>query len=237
MNMLGNSAIWRGAALAALVGAGALASAAPTAAIFTCTDAKGRKHTSDRFIVECNGLEQRVLNSDGSLRQVIEPAMSGDERAARDTREREAAAQRAAQQEAVRRDRNLAARYPNEAAHAKARESALEGVRKSVRNLEKRIATLTAERKPLMAEAEFYAGKPMPAKLKQQIDANDVTAEAQRALVQNQQAEEGRVNALYDNELERLRKLWAGVAPGSMGPLMPPASAVAAAAPSTANAK
>ena len=40
-----------------------------------------------------------------------------------------------------------------------------------------------------------------------------------RSLAQNQVAETDRINALYDAELARLRKLWGGAQPGSLGPL------------------
>jgi hypothetical protein len=81
---------------------------------------------------------------------------------------------------------------------------------------EKRMEELAAERKPLLQEAEFYKGKALPAKLKQQLDANDAAVEAQRSAIQNQQAELERINRLYDNELGRLRRLWAGAAPGTL---------------------
>ena len=42
--------------------------------------------------------------------------------------------------------------------------------------------------------------------------------EAQRSLVQNQQTEVVRINALYDAELARLKKLWAGAMPGTARP-------------------
>jgi hypothetical protein len=67
----------------------------------------------------------------------------------------------------------------------------------------------------------------MPLKLRQQIDGNDAAAEAQRDLLQNQKAEQVRVNDLYDLELERLRKLWSGAQPGSLGALPPPEPASA----------
>ena len=40
-----------------------------------------------------------------------------------------------------------------------------------------------------MDEAEFYVGKPLPVKLKQQIEGNEVAASAQRSLIVNQEAE------------------------------------------------
>jgi hypothetical protein len=186
------------------------------APIYTCVAADGRRFTSDRPIFECHNREQRVLNSDGSLRHVLPPSMTAEERAEKEARDRKAEVDRLAQQDAARRDRNLMLRYPDEAAHARAREAALDTVRVAMHASEQRVKDLNAERKPLAEEAEFYRNKPMPPKLKQQIDANEAAAEAQRNAIQNQQAELQRVNRLYDAELERLRKLWAGAAPGTL---------------------
>lgn len=198
----------------------AWAQATGSAPIYTCTDAAGKKLTSDRPIVECNAREQRVLNADGSVRSVRPPTMTADERAAAEERERESAAERTRQQEAVRRDRNLVARYPNEAAHRRQRELALDDLRKSLRQSEARLIALATERKPLATEAEFYVGKRLPLKLKQALDANDVSVEAQKSLVQTQQIEILRIDGLYDNELGRLKKLWGGAQAGSLGAIV-----------------
>jgi hypothetical protein len=56
----------------------------------------------------------------------------------------------------------------------------------------------------------------LPFKLKQQLDANEAATQAQRELVENQKVELVRVNKLYDVELARLKKLWAGAPPGSL---------------------
>jgi len=184
--------------------------------IYTCTTAEGRRLTSDRPIHECANREQRVLNADGSLRTVLPPAQSPEERAAQAARESRLAAERAAQADAARRDRNLLLRYPSDAAHRRARESALDDGNKAMRISEKRIAELQQERKTLRDEAEFYKGKPLPPKLKQSLDANEASTEAQRVLVENQRAELVRVNARYDGELVRLKRLWAGAAPGAL---------------------
>jgi hypothetical protein len=213
----------RGGAWRAWLGAVALAAAAggAQATIYTCVDATGKRLTSDRPIPACTDREQRVLNADGSVKRIVPPTLTADERAEQEAKERQAAADRASQQDAVRRDRNLMVRYPNEAAHKKARAKALDDVRNAVALTEKRLAALASERKPLLDEAEFYAGRQMPAKLKQQLDANEAATEAQRSLIQNQQAESGRINALFDAELAHLRKLWAGAPAGSLG--TPPA--------------
>lgn len=197
--------------------------------IYSCVDAKGNKLTSDRPIAACADREQRVLNADGSVRQVMPPTPTADERAEQEAAERRAAIERAAQKDAVRRDRNLLTRFPDEATHQRAREAALDDVRKALHNYEERLKALAAERKPLQDEAEFYVGRELPAKLRQAFDANDAAVEAQRTLIANQDAEMVRINKLYDVELERLRRLWSGAQPGSMGSL--PAVAPARTAP------
>lgn len=203
----------------AVLSLSALAQPAPPSSIYSCVTADGRRLTSDRPIRECLSREQQVLNSDGSLRRVLPPSYTAEERAEQEVRERRALAERLAQQDAIRRDRNLAARYRDEASHHKAREAALDTVRMAMRASEKRMRELAAERRPLTDEAEFYRAKALPPKLRQQLDANDAAVEAQRNAMQSQEAELARINRLYDVELERLRKLWAGAAPGSLGPM------------------
>ena len=183
--------------------------------IYTCVDASGKKLTSDRPIRECGEVNQRILNSDGSVRRIMAPTPTAEERAEAEAREREANAERVARLDAIRRDRNLVARYPNEAAHRVGRAKALDDLRKSVANSEARVVLLNAERKKLLDEAEFYVGKALPSKVKLALDSNDASLEAQKSLILNQQSEVGRINALYDIELGRLKKLWAGMPAGT----------------------
>ena len=203
--------------------------------IYTCTDEKGRRLTADRPIPECSAKEQQILNSDGSLRATVPPTMTAEERTRFEARERAAQEARAAQADAVRRDRNLVVRYPTEAKHQAAREAALDTVRLAIKATEHRLKELTAANKPLADEAEFYQGKTLPPKLRAAMDANDASLEAQRSAAANQEAELQRINKLYDMELDRLRKLWSGAQPGSLGLL--PAVPAAARAASSASAK
>jgi hypothetical protein len=208
----------------------ALAQSRPPVAggIYTCVDDRGRRLTSDRPIAECIAKEQQILNRDGSLRAVRPPTLTAEERADKEAQERAAAEARAQLADAARRDRNLMARYPNEAAHQKAREAALDPVRAAQRNSEIRLRDLAAERKPLVAETEFYVGRELPPKLKSALDANTASAEALKQAALSQETELGRINRFYDVELDRLRRLWGGATPGTLGPL--PTSAPAASA-------
>jgi hypothetical protein len=129
-------------------------------------------------------------------------------------------------------------RFPDEAKHYKARENALDEWRVSMKNSNARIALLQEERRKLEEEREFYENdkvkKPLPHALSQKLDANDAALEAQRSLAQTQQTEVKRINDLYDAELGRLKKLWAGAPAGSLGPLPDPKSVAPAAAPAPA---
>ena len=220
--------LWGGAAAGALATllalviwspAQAQTSATGSPGIYTCTDAHGRRLTADRPIPECQSREQQVLNRDGSLREVRQPTLTAEEQAAFEARERRNNEARAAQADAVRRDRNLVARYPTEAAHQRGREGALDTVRLAMKATEIRQRELAVERKPLLNDAEFYKGRTLPPKLKALLDANDAAVDGQRSSAANQEAELGRINRLYDAELERLRRLWAGAPAGSLGPL------------------
>lgn len=229
-------AAWRPAVTAWLAGCW-IASATAASGIYICVDANGKRLTSDRPIGECLDREQRVLNKDGSQRAVLGPRVTARERAEREEVQRQQALAEQTHKDAVRRDRNLLQRYPTEAVHHAARQAALDDLRKAMAGSQKRITELMAERKKLVADAEFYKGKPLPFKLRSSLEGNEATQQAQQDIIENHKAEMVRITALYDVELARLRKLWAGVEPGSIkedvsqaaaaGVITPPASASA----------
>ena len=212
---------WRPRCAVALLCAAAAGSAiaAPSASqVFTCVGPTGRMLTSDRLIAACMDREQRVLARDGTLLRIVPPSLTADERTEKEARDRRAATDKATKDEAVRRDRNLLQRYPDAASHERAREAALADLNAAIKQSEQRQRDLVLERKPLLDEAEFYKGKTMPAKLRQQFDANDGATAAQRDAQVTQKAEMERVTKLFDAELTRLKRLWAGAVPGSLGP-------------------
>lgn len=211
--------------------AGASTPARAASGIYSCIDGTGKRLTSDRPIAECLDREQRLLNKDGSHRQTVPPRMNAEEQARDEERQRLLALQAAARKDAIRRDRNLVLRYPDEPTHRQAREAALDDLRRAIAVSERHLAELQDARKPLLAEAEFYQGKRLPSKLKANLEANEAQQQAQKDIIQTQRAEKGRINALYDAELAHLRKLWAGAAPGSVvfeaPKALPPASSSA----------
>lgn len=201
------------------------AAPAPGVRIYVCNDANGKRITSDRPIAECWAREQRLLNPDGSTRALVAPPMTPSERAAKEAREREAALEEAARLEAMRVDRLLLSRFPDEASHQRAREAALQSVREAAELSRRRMAELVVERKAALNEAEFYKPTTLPPKLRYELESNEAAAASQRSLIQGQESEAARISARFDHELERLRKLWSGAPPGSLGLLRPVVSA------------
>jgi hypothetical protein len=194
--------------------------------IFQCTNNQGRVLTSDRLIGECNDREQRLFTREGVLIRLIPPSLTASERVVAEAKIAKERVEHENREEAMRRDRQLMRRFSNELAHAKAREHALGPADDATRNTLSRLADLESERKPLHVEAEFYKGKPLPLKLRQQFEAVDATEAALKTAKKAQDEERARINESYDIELERLRKLWAGAQPGSLGPMRTPSGGI-----------
>jgi hypothetical protein len=183
----------------------------PQQRIYTCVDAKGRRLTSDRPIVECLDREQKELNHSGTVRKTVGPSLTASERAALEEQERKSAEDKQRQAEEKRRERALFARYPNQAVHDAERAKALNAVQDVILAANKRTQDLRAQRSVLEVELEFYKKDPskMPVKLRRQLDENEQMVSGQARFLANQEEEKRRVNAQFDQELARLKVLWA----------------------------
>ena len=186
-----------------------------TGKIYSCIGKDGKKITQDHPIAECADTDQHEHNKDGSLKRIVPRQETEEERGAREARERVEQAERTQRQVEANRDKLLLKNNPDKAAHDAARIRALDEVRRSIEKIDERRKLLLAERKPLLDEAEFYPGKALPTKLKSALDSNEAALLAQEALRQNQEAELARNNKRFDEELERLRKMWAAP-PGTL---------------------
>ena len=220
------SPLRKGAWLCLLLGWGAAASSVWSQSIYTCTDGKGRRITSDRPIVECLDREQRELSPSGITRRQIGPSLTELERAAQDAQNRKDAEERARVVEERRRERVLVARYPDKAAHDVERAAAIQMVDDVTATAEKRTLELKAERKKLDVEMEFYKKDPnkAPMTLRRKIAEIDDSLAEQQRFIAGQDQEKRRVHARFDTELAQLRKLWDAQR-------VPPSAASAVAAP------
>ena len=181
--------------------------------IFTCTDSRGKKITSDRPITECLDREQKELNASGTVKRNLGPTLTAQETSAQEARDKKAAEDRTRIFDERRRNRAMLTRYQNQAAHDTERASALTQVDAVIQTANKRMAELAEQRKTLDSEMEFYKNDPSkaPAHLKRRVTEFQENLLAQQRFIANQQLEKKRVNDRFDEELERLKPLWAGV--------------------------
>jgi hypothetical protein len=184
---------------------------AQTAGIYTCIDSKGRKLTADRPILECIDREQKVLNPSGTVKSKVGPSLTAQERAEQEAREKRDFEEKERAQEEKRRDRALLIRYPNKGVHEQERLEALEQIKAVIKAASTRLEELARQRKALDDEMEFYKKDPTkaPAYLRRQVEESNQSQIVQKKFIAEQEAEARRVNLRFDDELTRLRPLWA----------------------------
>lgn len=206
-------------ALTLVVGLLGVASAAvaqqqpSSAGVYSCKDARGRTLTSDRPIAECLDREQHALRATGGVLRTIGPSYSEREAAEREAQQRQAELIEAQRTEQRRRERALLTRYPNEAAHERDKAEALAQTDELTRIARKRIADLAEERKKVDDELEFYKGDPSkaPRAVRQRLEDNARSVQAQNRFIDVQRDERTRLNARFDEERSRLLPYWRGV--------------------------
>lgn len=188
--------------------------------IFTCVDRNGKRHTSDRPIAACIDREQEVRGRTGTVRKVLPPSYTAEERAAVEARQRAEEEEKARLAEERRRERALLLRYPNQAAHDRDRAEVLGQIDDVIAAVQRREDNLRAQRREIENEMEFYQADPSkaPAWLKRKQEDNTAQFEVQKRFLDTQLREKQRINARFDEELARLRQLWGSGASGSVSP-------------------
>ncbi|MBC7610329.1 MAG: DUF4124 domain-containing protein [Polaromonas sp.] len=178
--------------------------------IYVCTDAKGRKITSDRPISECMDRTQQEVTPSGTVKRVLGPSLTAQERAVQEEKDKQTAEVRAREAEDKRRDRALLLRYPTRAVHDKERGLALAQIDEVIKAATKRTLELAEQRKAIGTEMEFYIKDPSkaPASLKRRIEENDSSIAVSKRFIADQDMEKQRVNLRFDEELVKLKQLW-----------------------------
>ena len=188
-----------------------------TPGVYTCIDAKGRKLTADRPIPECTDREQKILNPSGTVKAKVGPNLTAQERADLEAKEKREIEERSRTVDEKRRDRALLTRYPNKGVHDQERQEALAQIAVVVQAAKNRLDELNKQRVAIDDEMEFYKRDPSkaPSYLRRQLEDNIQSQAVQRRFMGEQDGEIKRVNARFDDELVRLRQLWALNAPGA----------------------
>ena len=187
--------------------------------IYTCIDAKGRKLTSDRPIAECTDREQKVLNPSGTVKARIGPTLTAQERTELEAKDKAEQEGRARVNEEKRRDRTLLIRYPNKALHDKERAGALAQIGVVRQAAVNRVEELLRQRTAIFGEMEFYKKDPgkAPPSVRRQVDEVAQSLAVQGRFIADQDGELKRVNLRFDEEMMRLKRLWALQSPTPPG--------------------
>lgn len=188
-----------------------LAGGATAQGIYTCVDAKGRKITADRPILDCIDRDQQELSRSGTVIRKVGPTLTPKERAAQEEKDKLAAVESARQHDEKRRERALLLRYPDRKAHDRERNLALAVVDDIIASSQKRTVALVQEREKINTELEFYLKDPSkaPLALKTRLESNISNQQAQQQFVISQGVEKARLNRRFDEELVTLQRLWA----------------------------
>lgn len=201
----------------ALVGLASLGGYAGAQDIYTCVDAKGRTITADRPIIDCLDRSQRELTRSGLVKRQLGPTLTAHEQILQDEKDKLAAEQRAREVEEKRRDRALLLRYPTRAVHDQERSAALSQIDEVIKASSKRSGELASQRKAIADELEFYVKNPSraPASLQLRLQDNEANLLVQQKFVKDQEQEKKRVNLRFDEELIKLKQLWALTGPAA----------------------
>lgn len=168
--------------------------------IYSCTDANGRIINSDRPIADCAKRELRVLNSDGSVREVISAPLTKEQQKQRARDEQRSLEDAWAKKVQQARDRNLLQTFEDERAIESLRRRTIADIDHEIRLATLRILSLDKEMKIAQQEVERFkqerGGGRMPFVYQQRITdaANAILAED--SLIKDRREERERANAL-----------------------------------------
>jgi hypothetical protein len=156
------------------------------------------------------------------VRRVIEPPLTAEQKAAREAEAKRQRDEAEKQRSQMRRDLALLETYASEAEIEETRNRALGSRQQLIDRAQQRLLEHQKDRKKLEAEAEFYAKREMPDKLKRSFDGNASLMRSEQRIIDDVRADMDRVNARFDAELKRWRDLVTAGAQPVQRPVVPP---------------
>ncbi len=205
----------RGARLSLCVAAlVALVAGASHAATYKWVDDKGVIHYSDKMPPDAVNRGNVELSKDGVPLRKVEPALTPEQRRARE-QEEERKRQLARQQEEIdRRDRALLASYASEGEIDLARSRALGTIDAVLESTSAYTEQLRRRRAELATKIAALKNRPVPPVLSREMEGIDEELERQAGVVVQKRREIAAVNTRYDADKMRYREISAS-RPGS----------------------
>ncbi|MBI2316433.1 MAG: DUF4124 domain-containing protein [Betaproteobacteria bacterium] len=178
--------------------------------MYKCVDDKGKVYYTQTPPKECLGRETQELSRQGQVLKKSEAALTPEQRAAREAERKKKIEQEQLAREERRKNEALLNTYSSEKDIEDARARALKQAEEAIKGIEAKIAEGEKRRKKYEAEKEFYAKKPLPAKLQEDIKNNEIELKNQTELLVAKKKESSTINAKYDEDKRRFLNLTKG---------------------------
>jgi hypothetical protein len=191
----------------------AIAPASAQQRMFKCKDGKGKTYYTQTPPAECLGKEMQELSKHGTVVKKREAALTPEQLEAREAEEKRKKEEEAQAKEEKRRNQALLNTYSSERDIEDSRERALKQAELAAKEIERRIADAQKRAKDLAAEKEFYAKKPMPKKLQDDVKNNETDLIGQQDALAAKKKELAEINAKYDEHKRRYVELTTGARP------------------------
>lgn len=191
----------------------AAASAPAQQRMYKCKDDKGKTYYTQTPPVECLGKEINELSKQGMMVKKREAARTPEQIAAREAEEKRKNEEELAAKEEKRKNQALLTTYSSQKDIEDSRQRALKQAAEATKEIEKRIEEMQKRAQKLAAEKEFYAKKPMPKKLQDDIKNNEIELKGQQELLAAKKKELGEIDAKYEEYKQRYLKLTTGAIP------------------------
>lgn len=156
---------------------------------------------------ECKGEDIRELNPDGTLHKLIPAPLTQEQRKKRDQDEEARRKEEEQERAQSRKDRALLETYGSVSEIEAARSRSIANQQVLVDRADQRIEQYNRERKRLDNEAEFYAKREMPPKLKDAFEANKALIEQQQKVKAKVMQDIADLNTRYGAEIKRYQEL------------------------------
>ncbi len=192
--------------LATLFALGAATASAQTH-MYKCMDSKGKPYYTDRPPAECTGKEMDELSKQGMVVKKREAALTPEQRAAREAEEKRKQEEAVAAKEEKRKNEALLNTYASVKDIEDGRQRALKQSQQAEKEIEKRIDDAHKRAQKLAADKEFYAKKPLPRKLQDDIKDNEIDLKSQQDALAAKKKELSEINAKYDEDKRRYLEL------------------------------
>lgn len=177
------------------------------AATYKWTDEKGVVHYTDKIPPEALNKGNVELNKQGVTVKRTDPALTPEQRRAKEVEE-DRARQAAKEREVIeRRDKALLSTYTMESEIDLARNRALSTIDAQIQSATSYTALLNKRKAELDARRAALGDKPVPAVLERELANINVTIEGQVELVATKQKEIAVVSARYDADKKRWQEL------------------------------